>query len=193
MKICFATNNKNKLAEIKGMLEKTNIQILSLDEINCFENIPETQPTIEENSLQKAEFIYQKYKINCFSDDTGLEVKALNNEPGVFSARYAGEQSTSDQNIELLLKNMTNISNRNARFKTVISLIIEGQIQQFEGIVNGEIILERNGLGGFGYDSIFIPKGYNQTFAQMDFEQKNKISHRALAFQKLINFLHTLN
>lgn len=186
--LCFATNNKGKLDEIKALLEG-KYHILSLADIGCNEELPETQATIEGNSRQKAECIWNKYKVNCFADDTGLEVYALNGSPGVISARYAGEKCTTEDNMNLLLKNMANISSRQARFKTCITLIINGSISQFEGIVKGEILREKKGNQGFGYDPIFQPQGYTLTFAELDMEEKNKISHRGKAVRALADFL----
>lgn len=191
IKLVFATNNTHKLREISQMLGD-NFNLLSLNDINCNEDIPETQPTIEGNAQQKAFYVYNNYGVNCFADDTGLEVEALNGEPGVFSARYAGDAKSSEANIIKLLKNLENKTNRKARFKTVISLVIDGNEIQFEGIINGTIIDIQKGTAGFGYDPVFLPDGYSQTFAEMDAGLKNKISHRALAFKKLIDYLKTL-
>jgi XTP/dITP diphosphohydrolase len=163
--------------------------LLSLKDINCLEEIPETQPFIEENASQKAFYVYNNYHFNCFADDTGLEVEALDGKPGVLSARYAGESKNADDNMNKLLHELKGISNRNARFKTVISLIIDGKETQFEGIVNGVVIDVKRGTKGFGYDPVFIPHGYNTTFAEMDLIEKNKISHRALAVGKLVAYL----
>ncbi len=188
MKLVFATNNKHKLEEVRKILGN-QFEILSLKDINCFEEIPETQKTIEGNASQKAHYIYNKYKTNCFADDTGLEIEALNGEPGVYSARYAGEHCSFEDNVEKVLKKLSGIPNRKARFKTVISLIIDKKEYQFEGIINGTITTEKHGTSGFGYDPIFLPDGYDKTFAELSSEEKNKISHRGLATRKLINFL----
>jgi XTP/dITP diphosphohydrolase len=188
MKLVFASNNKNKIIEIQSMLPN-DIQILSLEDIGCFEDIPETANTIEGNAILKANYVTQKYGYNCFADDTGLEVEALNGEPGVFSARYAGEQRNADDNMNKLLANLENKSNRNARFKTVICLNLNGKQHLFTGIASGEITKEKTGIGGFGYDPIFQPHGYLQTFAQISLAEKNIISHRGKATQLLIEFL----
>jgi XTP/dITP diphosphohydrolase len=188
MDLCFATNNKGKLEEIKYLIGE-KYHILSLSDIGCFEELPETQPTIEGNSKQKAQYIWDNYKVNCFADDTGLEVFALNGAPGVISARYAGENCNPEDNMNLLLKNMENIQDRSARFKTCITLIINGSVSQFEGIIKGEITRERTGSKGFGYDPIFRPSGFDKTLAELSMEEKNKISHRALAGRSLMNFL----
>ena len=188
MQLVFASSNKNKIFEIQSMLPDT-IQILSLEDIGCFEEIPETAETIEGNAILKANYISTKYGYDCFADDTGLEVAALNGEPGVFSARYAGEQRNSDDNMNKLLEQLSHKSNRKAQFKTVIALNISGQQELFTGIAEGEITLEKTGTKGFGYDPIFQPTGYKETFAELSLEIKNEISHRGKATQKLINFL----
>jgi XTP/dITP diphosphohydrolase len=188
MNLCFATNNKGKLEEIKSLVGNKHT-ILSLTDIGCFEELAETQPTIEGNSRQKAQYIWDTYKVNCFADDTGLEVFALNGAPGVISARYAGEKCNPDDNMALLLKNMEGIKERYARFKTCITLIINGSVSQFEGIVKGEITLKKMGEKGFGYDPIFKPQWYDRTFAELTMDEKNLISHRGLAVRSLINFL----
>jgi XTP/dITP diphosphohydrolase len=185
MNLVFATANNNKVNEIQELVP-SDLQLLSLKDINCLEEIPETQATIEGNASQKAFYVYNNYHFNCFADDTGLEVEALDGKPGVLSARYAGESKNADDNMNKLLKELHGISNRNARFKTIISLIIDGKEIQFEGIVNGSIIDDKRGTKGFGYDSIFVPNGYDITFAEMDLSEKNKISHRALAVGKLV-------
>ncbi|MBX2841331.1 MAG: non-canonical purine NTP diphosphatase [Flammeovirgaceae bacterium] len=187
-KICFATNNSNKLKEVKTLLEG-KFEVVGLKDIGCDEDVPETQETIEGNSKQKSEYIWDNYKVKCFADDTGLEVPSINNEPGVYSARYAGPQRDSKANIKLLLQKLEGKEDRSARFKTVISLILDGKIHQFEGIVNGEIIAEETGTDGFGYDPVFVPEGFDKTFAQMTMEAKNKISHRGRAVRKLVDFL----
>lgn len=188
MKICFATNNQNKLKEIKSAV--STIEIVGLASINCSEELPENQKTLEGNSLEKANYIAHNYAINCFADDTGLEVEALDGAPGVYSARYAGEHNDSEANMELLLQNMKGQINRKAQFKTVITLILEGKTYQFEGIAKGEITEARVGVDGFGYDPIFRPEGYELTFAEMSMEDKNKISHRGIAVRKLVQFLN---
>jgi XTP/dITP diphosphohydrolase len=190
MKLVFASNNKNKILEIQSMLPES-IQILSLEDIGCLEDIPETANTIEGNAILKANYVTQKYGCDCFADDTGLEVEALNGEPGVFSARYAGEQKNADDNMTKLLFELENKSNRSARFKTVICLNIDGNQHLFTGIAKGEIIKEKTGNGGFGYDPIFQPEGYQQTFAQISLDVKNQISHRGKATKQLIAFLKT--
>ena len=190
MKLVFASSNKNKIFEIQSMLPET-IQILSLEDIGCMEEIPETADTIEGNAILKANYISNKYGYDCFADDTGLEVAALNGEPGVFSARYAGEQRNSDDNMDKLLDNLSDKNNRKAQFKTVIALNINGKQDLFTGIAKGEITFEKTGTKGFGYDPIFQPIGYKETFAELSLEIKNEISHRGKATQKLINFLKT--
>ncbi len=191
MKLVFATNNLHKLQEVFTILSN-NVELLSLKEINCNTEIPETANTLEENALLKARFIYNNYKINCFADDTGLEVEALDNEPGVYSARYAGDNKNSEANMLKVLQKLQGKTNRKARFRTVIALIINGKEYLFEGIINGKIITSKRGKSGFGYDPIFIPEGYNKTFAELGDEIKNKISHRAIAVNKLCNFLQTI-
>lgn len=191
MKIVFATNNPNKILELQSMLPES-IEIISLESIGCFVDIPETSHTIEGNAIQKANYILENYGYDCFADDTGLEVQALNGEPGVFSARYAGEQRNADDNMNKLLSELKDKSNRKAQFKTVICLNIKGQQHLFTGIAKGEIILEKTGNGGFGYDPIFQPDGYKQTFAQISMSEKNIISHRGKATQQLIRFLEAL-
>ena len=188
MKLVFATNNKNKILEVQQLLPAT-IEIISLESIGCFEEIPETADTIEENAIMKANYITEKYGYNCFADDTGLEVAALNGEPGVYSARYAGEQRDAEDNMNKLLQNLENKTNRKAQFKTVITLNLNGKQQLFTGIASGEITLEKSGNQGFGYDPIFKPEGYNLTFAQLSMEEKGIISHRGKATEQLIDFL----
>mgnify|MGYP001342089141 CR=1 FL=1 len=188
MKLVFATNNKNKIKEIKHLLNNS-LEILSLEDINCFEDIPETSDTIEGNAIQKAQYVYENYGYNCFADDTGLEIEALNGEPGIYSARYAGEEKNPEMNMNKVLDKLKNVSNRNARFKTVIALIIDGKTTCFEGIVEGEITHTKSGSEGFGYDPIFMPKGYNKTYSEMSLDIKNTMSHRAIATKKLIAFL----
>jgi XTP/dITP diphosphohydrolase len=191
MQICFATNNKHKLEEVKH-LPGYKFQILSLQEIGCLDELPETQDTLEGNSLQKADFVFNKYNIPCFADDTGLEVEALHGAPGVYSARYAGAQRDSNDNINLLLQNLKGESNRKAQFRTIITLKGFKQDYFFEGIIKGNITTERKGDSGFGYDPVFVPEGFNITFAEMSMAEKNKLSHRAIAVQKLISFLQSL-
>lgn len=191
MKIVFATNNKNKVKEIKALLPK-DIEILSLKDIGCTEDIEETENTIEGNARLKADYITKNYGYDCFADDTGLEVDALGGKPGVFSARYAGEDGNAGRNIEKLLSELQGQENRSARFRTVISLIIKGKAVHFEGIVEGAIIHERRGADGFGYDPVFLPDGYDKTFAEMDLGLKNSISHRGRAMRKLIEHLREM-
>lgn len=189
MKIVFATNNKHKLEEIKDILGK-DFEIVSLVEIGCHEDIPETGLTLEENARQKSTYIVEHYNYDCFADDTGLEVDALNGEPGVHSARYAeGTDHDSEANMRKLLSKMSNVKDRTARFRTVISLIINGVEHQFEGRVEGRIATEKHGKEGFGYDPIFIPEGYDKSFAELGEEVKNQISHRARAVKKLAEYL----
>lgn len=189
MKIVFATNNKHKLEEIKDILGK-DFEIVSLAEIGCHEDIPETGLTLEENARQKSTYIVEHYNHDCFADDTGLEVDALNGEPGVYSARYAeGTDHDSEANMRKLLSKMANVKDRTARFRTVISLIINGVEHQFEGRVEGRIATEKHGKEGFGYDPIFIPEGYDKSFAELGEEVKNQISHRARAVKKLAEYL----
>ncbi|MBG65487.1 MAG: non-canonical purine NTP pyrophosphatase, RdgB/HAM1 family [Flavobacteriales bacterium] len=192
MNLVFATNNFNKLMEINQLISN-KINILSLKDINCHSKIPETNPTLIQNAFQKAEFIYEKFGLNSFADDTGLEIDALFGEPGVYSARYAGEECNAFQNIQKVLKKLDGISNRKAVFKTVIALIINGQKFSFEGSVHGVITSDLIGENGFGYDPIFRPLSYNQTFAQMSIEEKGSISHRGIAIGKLVEFLSDTN
>ncbi len=188
MKLVFATNNQHKLTEIQNMLGD-EFQVLSLSDINCQDEIPEDHETLEENASQKAHYIYEKFGLNCFADDTGLEVGALNNEPGVYSARYAGSSRSSKDNMRKVLDKLEGIDERAARFRTVISLIIDGEEKQFEGIVNGQILLEEKGTDGFGYDPIFQPNSFDVSFAEMSLSDKNKISHRGNAVRKLVEYL----
>lgn len=192
MLLVFATNNQNKLKEVQALIP-SEIKLMSLKDIGCFEDIPETQSTIEGNAQQKATYVKEHYGYNCFADDTGLEVKALNGAPGVFSARYAGPQRNAGDNMNLLLENLKKHQNRNAQFKTVISLMLNDKEIQFIGICKGEITLDKAGTKGFGYDPIFKPKGYNQTFAEMDLKLKNQIGHRGKAVNQLVEFLNTLS
>lgn len=186
--LCFATNNRYKTEEIRALLGPFFL-LKNLKDIGCSEELPETQPTIEGNALQKATYVFDHYAVSCFADDTGLEVEALNDEPGVFSARYAGEQRNDQDNIKLLLTKLASHTNRKARFKTVISLVCKEQVISFEGVIYGAIVAEPRGSNGFGYDPVFMPDGFEKTFAEMDLAEKNLISHRALAVKKLINFL----
>lgn len=189
-KIVFATNNKHKLEEIREILGE-NFEIVSLKDIGCDVDIPETGNTLEDNALQKAEYVKQHYGLDCFADDTGLEVDALNGAPGIHSARYAeGTDHDSNANMDKLLKELGNNNNRKARFRTVIALLLNGETHLFEGIVNGKIIYEKHGTEGFGYDPIFVPDGYEQSFAELGMEIKNQISHRARAVKKLAEFLN---
>ncbi len=191
MKLVFATNNGNKIKEINHLLAN-KFNLLGLADIGCIEEIPETQPTIEGNAAQKAFYVYENYKHNCFADDTGLEVEALQGRPGVFSARYAGEEKNAQKNMEKILAEMQGITNRSARFKTIISLVIDGKEKQFEGVVNGIILQEKRGEKGFGYDPIFQPEGYSRSFAEMELFEKSNISHRGIAVNKLVEYLKTL-
>jgi XTP/dITP diphosphohydrolase len=188
-RLCAATNNRHKLEEIRDIIN-IDIILLSLEEIGCFEELPETRTTLEGNSLQKAEYVFGNYGVPCFADDTGLEVEALNGEPGVFSARYAGDEKNSDDNIDLLLKKLSATPNRNARFRTVVTLV--GIVQSpvfFEGFISGTIIKDRRGGSGFGYDPIFVPVGNDKTFAEMTLQEKSQLSHRAIAIKKLESYL----
>ena len=189
MKLIFATQNQNKVKELQQLMP-SNIELLSLKDINCDDDIPEMANTLEGNASQKSDYVVKKFNVNCFADDTGLEIEALNNEPGVLSARYAGEQKDSNDNMDLVLEKLKSKSNRKAKFRTVISLIINGTEHLFEGEAKGEIIDEKCGVEGFGYDPIFKPEGYDITFAEMSIEDKNKISHRGKAVRKLIDFLN---
>ena len=188
MKICFATNNDHKLQEVRQLLP-ANFQLVSLAEIGCHEDLREDQNTLEGNSLQKAKYVFDNYGVSCFADDTGLEVEALDGAPGVYSARYAGEQRNSADNIQLLLKNLEGKKNRKARFRTVFTLVTPNITKQFEGIVEGEILSSTRGDGGFGYDPVFLPKGMSQTMAELSMEAKNEISHRGRATRKLVAYL----
>lgn len=188
MKICFATNNKNKVAEISTLLP-AKFEVLSLKAVGCHQELPENQETLAGNSLEKAQYLYDNYKINCFADDTGLEIEALDGAPGVYSARFAGEQRSSEDNMQLVLKKLRSQENRKAQFRTVITLIMDGQVKQFEGVVKGEISKGKSGKKGFGYDPIFIPEGFSKSFATMTSTEKNSISHRGKAIEKLIEYL----
>jgi XTP/dITP diphosphohydrolase len=191
MQLVFATNNPNKIKEVRSLVPK-HIKLLSLSDILCIEDIPETQPTIEGNAKQKADYIKTNYGYDCFADDTGLEVEALNGEPGVYSARYAGPQRNAEDNTNKLLSGLENKDNRIAQFKTVIALHINGELNTFTGICKGEITTEKHGNKGFGYDPVFKADGFDKTFAQISLEEKNKIGHRGKAVQKLIAFLEDL-
>lgn len=186
--IVFATNNEHKLKEIREILEN-EIDVLSLTDIGSLDEIPEDNDTLEENALQKARYVNNKFGFNCLADDTGLEVAALNGAPGVYSARYAGESRSSEENIKKLLSELYGIEDRKARFRTVIALLCDGKEYIFEGIINGKITDKKVGTNGFGYDPVFIPEGYTKTFAELSSEEKNIISHRALAVKKLVDFL----
>lgn len=191
MKLIFATQNRHKLQEVQSMLGD-NFDLIDLRQLNYFDDIPETKDTIEGNAAQKAWFVYSKFGLSCFADDTGLEVEALDGAPGVYSARYAGPGKGSQDNLQKLLGEMAGVSNRKARFKTVMALILDGTEYLFEGIVEGKIILESRGTGGFGYDPVFIPDGYLQTFSEMPADLKNSISHRARAMAALSSFLKSV-
>lgn len=188
-RLVFATNNAHKLQEIRAILGNA-VEVHSLSDIGCNADIPETGNTLEANATLKAQYIYERYQCNCFADDTGLEVEALNGAPGVYSARYAGEPSNSERNIDKLLAALEGESNRKAQFRTVIAYIHNGELHLFEGIVRGSIALSREGSGGFGYDSVFVPEGYADTFAALPAEEKNRISHRARATAQFTQYLN---
>jgi len=190
MELIFATNNKNKLQEVQAML--TNIKLKTLAEINCTEDIPESSPTITGNAIQKINYLTQYYSADGFADDTGLEIEALNGEPGVYSARYAGEEKSAEANMNLVLKKLEGQTNKKARFITVIALNINRKQYLFEGVCNGKIISEKRGEKGFGYDPIFIPDGFDKTFAEMTMKEKASVSHRGKAVRLLIDFLNNL-
>ena len=192
MKLVFASNNKNKIQEIQALVPNT-FQIVSLEDIGCFEDIPETADTIEGNAILKANYVTEKYGYDCFADDTGLEVDALNGAPGVYSARYAGEQKDANDNMDKLLSELKDKSNRKANFKTVIALNLNGKQNLFTGIINGKIIEEKIGTNGFGYDPIFVADGFDKTFAELSIEEKSTISHRGIAVKELILFLQKQN
>ena len=192
MKLVFATNNLNKLAEVQKMLPNT-IELLSLKDINCFDDIEETAATLEGNAKIKANHITEKFQWNCFADDTGLEVESLNKQPGVYSARYAGEPSNSENNMQKLLTELHGHKNRKAQFRTSICLNLNGKQFLFDGICKGNILTEKQGEKGFGYDPVFQPESFNESFAQMSSEEKNIISHRGLAIQKLVEFLKSID
>ena len=188
MELCFATNNQHKLDEVSQLLGDS-FKVVSLEAIGCTEELPEEQDTLEGNSLQKAKYVSDKFNISCFADDTGLEVEVLGGAPGVYSARYAGEQRSSEDNMNLLLEKLVNQTNRKARFRTVITLILDNQTYQFEGIANGEILESKRGEKGFGYDPLFLPEGMNKSMAELTSTEKNAISHRGEAVRKLVAFL----
>jgi XTP/dITP diphosphohydrolase len=190
MKILFVTNNKHKLKEIRSALND-RVEVFGLNDVDINEEIPEPFCTLEENAVHKARTIFLKYNLNCFADDTGLEVSSLNGKPGVYSSRFAGEGCSFDDNINKLLSELKGIKNRKARFRTVLALIEAGNIKLFEGIVEGRIAEKRTGEDGFGYDPVFIPDGYSKSFAEMSLDEKNKISHRTRALNKLINYLNS--
>jgi len=193
--LVFATNNKHKLSEIRNLVESEfsgTIEILSLKDISCFEEIPETSSTLEANASEKAFYIFDKYGYNCFADDTGLEIEAIDGRPGVYSARYAGENCSFEDNMNKVLKELEGIKNRTAKFRTVISLIINGSETQFEGSVSGKMLSDKKGTEGFGYDPIFQADNFDISFAEMDMELKNKISHRGMATKKLLQYLKEL-
>jgi len=187
-KLVFATNNPHKLRELREILGE-QFELLSLNDIGCTDDIPETGDTLEANAAQKSFYIWDRYHINCFADDTGLEIDALNGEPGVYSARYAGEAKDSRENVKKVLRLMNGETTRTARFRTVISLIIDGEETQFDGVVEGEILAETRGEAGFGYDPIFLPEGKEKAFAEMEADEKNEISHRGRAVAKLVDYL----
>lgn len=191
MKICFASNNSGKLEEVRAKLG-TAFEVVGLKDLGCTEDIAETGTTLEENSEIKARYVWENYQIPCFADDTGLEVAALKGAPGVYSARFAGEPANTEANIRLLLEKMQGITDRRAQFRTVVTLIRDGKTMQFEGIVRGHLLESVQGEGGFGYDPLFVPEGYAETFAQMPLEEKNKMSHRAKAVEQLVTHLKSL-
>jgi XTP/dITP diphosphohydrolase len=191
MQLVFVSGNKNKVAEVQKLIGN-KIKLLGLKDINCDVDIPETSNSFAGNALQKAKYVFDNYKLNCFADDSGLEVKALDGAPGVDSAYYAGPQKNDADNLQKLLNDLKVKSDRTARFRTVIALILDGKEHFFEGVINGTILPQPAGNGGFGYDPVFVPDGYDKTFAQMGLEEKNRISHRAIATQKLIQFLNSI-
>ncbi|HKI87858.1 MAG TPA: non-canonical purine NTP diphosphatase [Draconibacterium sp.] len=191
MKLVFATNNNHKLKELQAILGD-HFELLSLKDIGCKEDIPEEQPTLEGNARQKAFYVFEKYGYSCFADDTGLEIESLGGEPGVYSARYAGPAKNSEENMKKVLNSLSKINNRKARFRTVISLVMNDKEQQFEGIVEGEILKEKRGNSGFGYDPIFLPDGFDRSFAEMSLAEKNTISHRGRAVAQLVRYLKKL-
>ncbi len=192
MKLVFATNNENKLSEIRDLLSSqlgSKCYLLGLKDVGCTEDIPEEYETLEENASYKAWYVFNRFHYDTFADDTGLEISALKGEPGVFSARYASERKDSEENMNKVLDKMKLVTNREAQFRTVIALVMNGAEIRFEGIVKGTILNHKRGRAGFGYDPIFIPHGFNKTFAEMDLAEKNRVSHRAIAFQKLAQYL----
>ena len=189
--ICFVTSNNNKIKEVQSLIK--NQKLISLKDLNFNREIKETESTIKKNAFIKADFIFNKYGVNCFSDDSGLQVDALDNQPGVRSARYAGENASSNDNVDLLLENLKDIKDRRAKFITFICLIINSDVIFFEGMIRGNITHTRRGDNGFGYDPIFVPNGYTKTFAEMPFDYKNSISHRAIATKKLVKYLNSLD
>ncbi len=189
-KIVFATNNQNKLKEVRGALSGLNV--LSLKDIQCFDELPEEKDTLEGNAQQKAEYVYTKYGVPCFADDTGLIIQALNGEPGVYSARYAGPECDFEKNMDLVLQKLAETENRKAYFKTIICFFNGEGPKLFDGLVDGSILKERTGNDGFGYDPIFLPNGYDLSFAQMSIQQKNEISHRGIAVRKFIQYLNSI-
>ncbi|MEO1051806.1 MAG: non-canonical purine NTP diphosphatase [Bacteroidota bacterium] len=191
MKLCFATTNPGKIKDINTLLSG-KLEVVGLKDIGCSEEIEETEDTMEGNSLLKAKYVFDHYKINCFADDSGLEVDALNGEPGVYSARYAGPERDNDANIKLLLSKLEGVEERGAQFKSIVTLVMNGEVNQFEGIVRGTIINEKRGNQGFGYDPIFMPEGLDRTFAEISIEEKNKMSHRRRAIDQLIEHLKSL-
>ena len=192
MKLCFATNNAHKLEEVQALLGDS-FTLTTLKEIGCTEEIPETHDTIPENSYEKAEFVWNNYAVNCFADDSGLEVEALNGEPGVHSAYYAGPQRNAEDNMDLLLRKLAGQENLNARFVAVITLVLDGRYYQFDGEIKGKISMEKRGTNGFGYNPVFVPEGHDRTFAEMSMQEKGELSHRARAFAKLEQFLKNYN
>lgn len=191
LELVFASQNQNKVKEIQGLLPD-HVSVKSLKDIACFDDIPEEEPTLEGNALQKAKYIYDKFGVNCFADDTGLEIEALDGAPGVYSARFSGPERNDDNNIDLVLEKLASQVNRNARFRTVIALILDGKEYLFEGIVRGEIRKERKGTEGFGYDPIFEPEQFGKTFAEMSLDQKNERSHRSRAINRVSDFLRSI-
>ncbi len=188
MSLCFATNNAHKLSEVRQILGNS-FEVLSLQEIGCREELPENQDTLEGNSAEKALYVFEHFKVDCFADDTGLEVKTLDGAPGVYSARYAGPQRSAQDNMHLLLQNLSDVPDRTARFRTVVTLIWQGEKFVFEGSVAGSIALQPTGSQGFGYDPVFVPDGYSKSFAEMSVQEKNTLSHRKRAIEKLVDFL----
>jgi XTP/dITP diphosphohydrolase len=191
MRLLFASQNKHKLHEIKPLLPVA-VELISLAELNYYAEIPETSPTLAGNALQKAQFIFDKFQIPCFADDTGLEIDALHGRPGVYSARYAGEGKSADDNISKILNELIDVTQRTAAFKTIIALVGMGKPMFFEGVVKGSITTEKTGTNGFGYDPVFMPEGYSKTFAQMTLEEKNNLSHRSMAVKKFVEYLKSL-